>query len=90
MKAKQGKEGKHLKGLPGTENQNSYGVRRVPKPRASCHVITELKWNDEGMYIPVGDVCHEVSEPRQVDKGVLVEGWPGTKCKYGLKWASLV
>lgn len=42
------------------------------------------------MYIPVGDVCHEVSEPRQVDKGVLVEGWPGTKCKYGLKWASLV
>lgn len=73
MKAKQEKEGKHLKGLPGTENQNPYGMKRVFKPRASCHVITELEQNDEGMYTP-GEVCHEVSEPRQVDKGVLVKG----------------
>lgn len=48
-------------------------MKRVFKPRASCHVITELEQNDEGMYTP-GEVCHEVSEPRQVDKGVLVKG----------------
>lgn len=41
LKAKQGEENMHRKGLPGMENQNSPGLRGPPTLGRAWHVVTE-------------------------------------------------
>lgn len=41
MKAKEGEENVHIKGLPGSENQKPHCVRGSPQLATAWHVITE-------------------------------------------------
>ena len=88
LKAKHSEEDTHLEGLPGMENQNLHGVRRVSEPGAAWHVIPE-----QTFWVEWGGVTWGRSLPRGVraqarDKDVLVGECPGTKCQCRLKKTS--